>query len=434
MVAKIGRASNLYGALAYNHLKVEKENGQVLLTNKIIETPNGHYSVSQLVQSFEPYLIANRNTEKTTLHISLNPDPKDDVSDDEFKLMAQQYMQEMGYAQQPFVVFKHTDIERTHIHIVSVCVDEEGKKISDKFEKRRSMKVCRELERKHGLIPATEKEHQQNNKIFRQVNYQTGNIKSQIASVIRHLPKYYQFQTLGQYNALLSLFNITAEKVEGELHGKPQQGLLYFALNDKGEKASNPFKASLFGKNAGLSMLELHFEKCKKTLKSSGAKETLKAAITIALQSVDNEKDFKKQLIQQGINVVVRRNDTGRIYGITFIDHNSKTIWNGSHLGTALTANTFNDYWNNSIKPETKDLNATKSRKHQQNTLEDVSIENPHKLFDFLNKDANVFSTNDTCLLEDMGGLLTLMQGEDFEELDFENQMKKKRKRKSNRK
>src|SRR5690606_32724581 len=160
-----------------------------------------------------PYLIANRNTEKTTLHVSLNPDPKDNVSDDTFKLMAQESMHEMGYAQQPFVVFKHTDIDRTHLHNVSVSVDEEGKKISDKFHKRLSMKVCRELERKHGLIPATEKEHQRNDKIFPPVNYQTGNIKNQIASVVRHLPKYYQFQTLGQYNALLSLFNIAAEKV-----------------------------------------------------------------------------------------------------------------------------------------------------------------------------------------------------------------------------
>lgn len=100
MVTKIGRGSNLYDPLAYNQLKVDKENGQVLLTNKIMETPNGHYSVPQLVRSFEPYLIANSNTEKTTLHISLNPDPKDNVSDDKFKLMVQQYMQEMGYAQQ----------------------------------------------------------------------------------------------------------------------------------------------------------------------------------------------------------------------------------------------------------------------------------------------------------------------------------------------
>jgi hypothetical protein len=53
MIAKIGRGSNLYGALAYNQLKVEKENGQILFTNRIIETPHGHYSVAQLAQSFE---------------------------------------------------------------------------------------------------------------------------------------------------------------------------------------------------------------------------------------------------------------------------------------------------------------------------------------------------------------------------------------------
>ena len=97
MIAKIGRGSNLYGALAYNQLKVEKENGQILFTNRMIETPNGLYSVTQLARSFEPYLIANRNTEKSTLHISLNPDPKDNVSDEKFKLMAQEYMQELGY-------------------------------------------------------------------------------------------------------------------------------------------------------------------------------------------------------------------------------------------------------------------------------------------------------------------------------------------------
>lgn len=424
MVAKIGRGSNLYGALAYNQLKVEKEKGQVLLTNKIIETSNGHHSVSQLVRSFEPYLIANRNTEKTTLHISLNPDPNDNVSDDEFKLMAQQYMQEMGYAQQPFVVFKHTDIERTHIHIVSVCVDEEGKKISDRFEKRRSMKVCRELERKYGLIPATEKEHKQNDKIFRPVNYQVGDIKSQIASVVRHLPNYYQFQTLGQYNALLSLFNITTEKVEGELNGKRQQGLLYFTLNDKGEKASNPFKASLFGKNAGLTALDLHFEKCKETLKSNGAKATLKGTITIALQSVDNEKDFKKQLTQQGINVVVHRNDSGRIYGITFIDHNSKTVWNGSRLDKELSANTFNDYWNNTIKPEIKAPTVPPMKRSISNDA-DLPAEEPHHLFDFLNSNEK----QEDGLIEALGGLLPEVQGEDYEELDFANRRKKKRRR-----
>ena len=426
MIAKIGRSANLYGALAYNQLKVKNENGQILFANKMIETANGHYSVAQLAQSFAPYLIANRNTEKHTLHISLNPDPNDKVSDDKFREMAEQYMREMGYGEQPFVVFKHTDIDRSHIHIVSVCVDEQGKKISDKFEKMRSMNVCRELERQHGLIPATDKERNQTDKVFRPVDYRAGDVKSQIASVVRHLPNYYQYQTLGEYNALLSLFNITAEKIEGELQGKMKQGLLYIPLNEKGERAGHPFKASLFGKSAGLPALELHFAKCKTALKDSPTKQTLKSAATIALKTTSDEQAFKKQLAEQGINVVVRRNDTGRIYGITFIDHNSKAVWNGSRLATELSANTFNDYWNNNIKPDIKEPAVLQPKLSTSNDA-DLPAEEPHHLFDFLTTDKH-----EDGLIEALGGLLPEAQGEDYEEQDFANKMKKKRKRRKN--
>ena len=425
MIAKIGRSENLYGALAYNNLKVENENGSILFTNKMIETPTGAYTVAQLAQSFAPYLIANRNTEKHTLHISLNPDPKDKVSDDKFREMAEQYMREMGYGEQPFVVFKHTDIDRSHIHIVSVCVDENGKKISDKFEKMRSMNVCRELEREHGLIPATDKEHKQNDKVFRPVDYKAGSVKSQIASVVRHLPNYYQYQTLGEYNALLSLFNVTAEKVEGELKGQLQKGLLYIPLNEKGERAGHPFKASLFGKSAGLPDLELHFEKSKTTLKNNPIQKTLQSAVDIALQSKCDELSFKKQLGEQGINVVVRRNDTGRIYGITFIDHNSKSVWNGSRLGKEFSANTFNDYWNNNIKPDIKEPVELQSKMSRPNDA-GLPAEEPHHLFDFLNTNEK----HEDGLIEALGGLLPEAQGEDYEEQDFANKMNKKRKRK----
>lgn len=424
MIAKIGRSGNLYGALAYNQLKVEHENGQILFTNRIIETANGHYSVAQLAQSFAPYLIANRNTEKHTLHISLNPDSNDKVSDEKYREIAEEYMREMGYGEQPFVVFKHTDIDRSHIHIVSVCVDEQGKKISDKFEKMRSMHVCRELERKHGLILATDKEQKQNDKIFRPVDYKTGDVKSQIASVVRHLPNYYQYQTLSEYNALLSLFNITTEKVQGELHGKMQQGLLYIPLKRTGARAGHPFKASLFGKNAGLPALELHFAKCKTDLKDSPTKRTLQSVVTVALKSTTDELGFKKQLAEQGINVVVRRNDTGRIYGMTFIDHNSKAVWNGSRLSKELSANNFNDYWNNNIKPEIKERAELQPKLSTSNNA-DLPQEEPHHLFDFL----NTSDKREDGLIEALGGLLPEAQGEDYEEQDFANKMKKKRKR-----
>ena len=427
MIAKIGRGSNLYGALVYNQLKVENENGQVLYTNKIIQTPDGSFATSQLLRSFEPYLLANRKTEKPILHISLNPDPKDKVSDEQYEKLAQKYMQKMGYAEQPFVVFKHTDLDRTHIHIVSVCVDENGRKISDKFEKRHSMNVCRELEKQFCLISAIEKKQNPQNQIFKPVDYKAGDIKSQMASVIRHLPKNYKFEGFGAYNALLSLFNITAEEVKGEFDGIPKQGLVYFALNEKGEKASNPFKASLFGKQAGYVQLQQHYAQSKELLKNEPSEALLKTTIEMCLQTASNEKEFKKRLLERGINTVVRRNTEGRVYGITFIDHSSKSVWNGSQLGKNLSANVFNDWWNNDTKIE-QPVQGNGVSKNNATINEDVK--QSHKLFDFLVKENMSYSHEENNLIEVFGGLLSNGKAEDYDEELFANQTKKKARRK----
>ncbi len=82
-------------------------------------------------------------------------------------------------------------------------------------------------------------------------------------------------------------------------------------------------------------------------MKTEPAKEILKNSIEVAMHTTNNETDFKKQLVDQGVNTIVRRNDQGRIYGMTFIDHESRTVWNGSQLSKNLSANVFNDLWKN---------------------------------------------------------------------------------------
>lgn len=431
MIAKIGRGANMMGVLSYNQLKVDKENGEILATHRMRETVNGNYTVAQLYSSFEPYLMANKRTEKAVLHISLNPDPRDKVDDENFKQIATEYMKLMGYGDQPYVVFKHTDIERTHIHIVSTCVDRNGKKISDSYEKLRSMDVCRTLELQYQLLAATEKERNTKEAIFKPVDYKEANIKSQIASIVRYLPKYYQYQSLGAYNALLSLFNITAEEVKGELNGQPKQGLIYFALNENGEKATNPFKASLFGKQAGLETLQKHFEESKEKMKVTATKELLKKTIEIVIHITSNETDFKKQLLEQGINTVVRRNDEGRIYGMTFIDHESRSVWNGSQLGKNLSANVFNDWWKGEViekRQKSIQNNLSQSSSEEKNNPA-KETEKPHELFDFQNQKQTAFDNDNLGLIEAFGGMLPEAQTEDYEEQTFANQMKKKKKR-----
>lgn len=274
------------------------------------------------------------------------------------------------------------------------------------------MAICRDLEKKYSLYPATDKNQELKSKIFKPVDHKKGDIKSQIASIVRYLPKQYHYQSLGAYNALLSLYNITAEEVKVERHGAPVNGLVYVALNESGNKASNPFKASLFGKESGIIQLQKHFEQSKEKMKANPA---VKNTIELAMHTTSNETEFTKQLIDQGINTVVRRNNEGRIYGMTFIDHESRAVWNGSQLGKNLSANVFNDWWQNENKPEFKMQDIAVSK---VNTSSDLPANN---LFEF----SPVHLPN-----LDIGSLSILpeAQGKDYVEEQFENQMRKKKK------
>jgi hypothetical protein len=360
MIAKISSTGNVYGALSYNQIKVDDDHAQVIFANKMIEPEDGNFDIHTCLQSFEPYLLANKRTEKPVLHISLNPDPKDNLSDEQLSEIAQIHMQKMGYGEQPFIVYKHEDIERKHIHIVSLRVDENGKKIDHNFERRRSMDICRELEHKYGLVPADQKQRQEGLPL-KPVQVEKGDVKHQIANVIRQAAKDYHFLSLKEYKALLTLYNIGVEEVKGEIKGKEYKGLVYSALDDKGKKVGTPFKSSLFEKSVGIDALEKRMEKSAEIIKNRGLKERSKKIISTALRSTNNRADFEGALKKQGISVLFRENEQGRIYGATFIDHEQKCVFNGSRLGKEFSANVFNDVFNgtdnrpdNTFKPNEK--------------------------------------------------------------------------------
>jgi hypothetical protein len=341
--------------LSYNQIKVDEDHAKVIFTHKMLESLDGKFDIAMCLQSFEPYLLANKRTEKPVLHVSLNPDPKDKLSDEQLSEIAQIYMQKMGYGDQPFIVYKHEDIERRHIHIVSLRVDENGHKIDHNFERRRSMDICRELEQKYGLVAADQKQRQDGLPL-KPVRYEDGDVKHQIANVIRAVACDYHFLSLKEYKALLTLYNTGVEEVRGEIKGKEYKGLVYSALNGKGEKVGNPFKSSLFGKSVGIEALEKRIEKSAEIIKNKGLKERGKQVITATMYTCNNRQNFEKALEKQGISALFRTNDEGRIYGVTFIDHEQKAVFNGSRLGKEFSANVFNDLFNGSgQKPEQSD-------------------------------------------------------------------------------
>ncbi|MNK22306.1 Relaxase/Mobilization nuclease domain protein [compost metagenome] len=413
MIAKIGHGTSIAGALKYNMDKVARENGTILRLHKMAETPTGKYSLGELRSAFEPYLAANRRTENPAVHISLNPDPKDRVSDGLYIRLAGAYMQEMGYGGQPYAVFKHTDTERTHIHIVSTCVARDGSKISDSYERRRSMKACRKLEGLYGLSPTLERSTNETLPRLEPVHYSKGNVKAQIAAVVRHMPRHYRFQGIGTYNALLSLFNVRAEIVSSESYGRPRQGLTYFALED-GIRTGIPFKASLFGREAGLAYLQEHFARSKETMGDPSIRKGLKELILPLMHANPQREAFCRAMANEGISTVVLDNDQGRTYGITFVDHNTRTIWNGSQLGKELSANAFNALWQNASEKNGEILEET----NPSTQVSDGGHLEYGEQLDVLTAAGLMFA-----------GLLPGTQPEDYEEIAFGKRMKRKKKK-----
>ena len=345
MIAKISATENLGGALGYNFKKVEKGEASILLTAELYQSKEGRYTMEEVFADMEALIPKNCRTKKTVFHCSLNPHPDEKLSDETLMQIAREYMEALGYGNQPYIVFKHNDIAREHIHIVSLLVDSRGQKINDRFEKRRSKQITDALEKRFGLIPSSkvvDKAVEETPKI----DTTQRNIKEQVASALRMVLKHYKFCSLGELNAILSQYHLAVEEVKTEFRGKKYDGLVYVPTDDKGDKASTPIHASDIGRGVGYTAILNRIQKSKQTVKPLIPTIRNKVLQTMRT-SPKTEEELRQRLEEQSLRVFIRKNESGRIYGITFIDDKEGVALNGSRLGKGYAANIFNGYFSN---------------------------------------------------------------------------------------
>ena len=345
MIAKISATENLGGALGYNFKKVEKGEANILLAAELYQSKEGRYTMEDVLADMEALIPKNCRTKKTVFHCSLNPHPDEKLSDETLTQIAKEYMETLGYGKQPYIVFKHNDIAREHIHIVSLRVDSEGKKINDKFEKRRSKQITDTLERKYNLIPSSKVSNKEEVETPK-VDISKENMKEQVASALRMVLKHYRFCSLGELNAILSAYNLAVEEVKTEFRGKKYNGLVYVPTDDKGGKISTPINASDIGRGVGYTAVQNRMQKSKQNVKPLIPSVRNKVLQTMRT-SPKTEEELRQRLEEQGLRAVIRKNESGRIYGITFIDDKAGIALNGSRLGKGYTANIFNSYFSN---------------------------------------------------------------------------------------
>lgn len=430
MVAKISIGSSLYGAMAYNSEKINRKEGRLLGANKIILPADGQIDIGRIAENFNAFMPKTGKTKKPVLHISLNPHPDDKLTDQDFEILAREYLEKLGFDKQPFIIYKHEDIDRHHIHIVTVNVNEHGKRLNQDFLFRRSKKITTEMEEKYNLHKA-QREKITPDMPIKKVD-PNGDIKRQIANAVKMVGMRYKFQTIGEYNAVLSLYNIRCEQTDGRVNGREYHGLVYFATDDDGKTIANPFKASRLGKFASRTAIDSHFEKAKDKIDVA----TTKRKVADVLAGATDKEDLTAKLKAQNMDVVFRYTDEGRIYGVTFIDHNTMTVLNGSRLGKQFSANALNERFNNPqptndmpvpdtpvIMPKLNTDTHSDTQLHSGNTQ--APSDGQHQSVD--SPSATDYGDSDFTL----PGLDLLQQGQSFnpDEEEFRRRMQRKRKK-----
>lgn len=339
MVAKITMPRSIHSALNYNEHKVQKGKAECLHVANTLSTAND-MNFYQKLAVFENLNVLNERASTKTLHVSLNFDPSEKHNPEKLQQIATAYMDKIGFGEQPYLVYQHNDAGHPHIHIVSTTVQADGRRINTHNIGRNQSETARiEIELEFGLVKANAKTIIERpvvkSLVAAQVEYGKAETKQSITNVLSGVIEPYNYTSLPELNAVLKQYHVLADPgVEG---GRifTNKGLIYRILDSDGNKTGVPIKASAIFFKPTLAFLEAKFEtnrQCREPLKKD-LKNSIDAALTVS----KSLQDFQFKMAAHNVMIVLRRNEQQRLYGITFVDHKNKAVFNGSELAKSYS-------------------------------------------------------------------------------------------------
>ncbi|MCF2496752.1 relaxase/mobilization nuclease domain-containing protein [Dyadobacter chenhuakuii] len=340
MVAVIHTSSSLRAVLTYNERKVEEGQAVCLAAEKYMKEASD-LTFDQKLYTLQRQASLNLRAKVNSVHVSLNFDPSERHDVDTLRSIAASYIEKIGFKEQPCLVYQHMDAGHPHIHLVTTNIRADGSRIPlHNLGKNQSEKARKEIEIEFNLVKADGRK-QQNPELkpaMVSANYGKVETKRAIANVLSGVIGQYKFTSIPELNAVLKQYNVMADRGSEQSRTYQKGGLHYHLLNPKGEPVGVPIKASDFHQKPTLKSLQSRFE-INEQLRQPD-KTRVKNAIDFALYGDANVSlaRLSKTLERDGIDTVLRKNESGLIYGITYVDHRTKSVFNGSSLGKNYSA------------------------------------------------------------------------------------------------
>lgn len=344
MIIKILKGNTIEGPLFYNFRKEGREVAELIGSDNVPFEPN----MANARVFFNERAELNRRCTNPIFTVSLNPAPEDldRITDYDFMKMSKEYMERMGYGEQPYLVFRHNDIERTHVHIVSVRVKKDGGVVSDNYEQRRSSTIRREMELKYNLTKAEDRRkdrqkeaeatRQTADKIKEATSLATAKDKRQFIRKAVRIASTYHCTDFKELNRVLSLYNVEAETVNA---GTERRGVVFYATNGSGERVTSAIKGSSLGKDFSIKAIENSFSANSQSDERKNRREQTRQAIDKWITRATSKEELTELLKTDGIETLWQTNvKTGSATGVTFIDTVSRVVAKGSEIGKAYSA------------------------------------------------------------------------------------------------
>ncbi|RAJ31726.1 relaxase/mobilization nuclease domain-containing protein [Pedobacter cryoconitis] len=343
MVARIKIGTNIRGILHYNENKVAEGEAKLILSSGFAGEIEQMTFMNKL-KRFE-HLNELKPTVKTNaLHISLNFHSSEQISSSKMQEIAIAYMEKIGFGDQPFLVYRHNDAGHQHLHIATTSIQRDGAAISlHNIGGNLSEPARKSIEKEFDLVVAESRKFKQEIVIkpanLEKAKYGRLSTKRQISNVLAAVVGEYKYTSIAELNAVLNQFNVTADRGKEDTEMFAKKGLIYSLIDKNGNKVGVPIKASSFYSKPTFRILEKKFDKNKE--KRIPFRQDLIKQINKVFSNYERftVETLKSELKKGHIDLVLRKNDQGRIYGATYIDHKNKAVFNGSDLGKLYSAN-----------------------------------------------------------------------------------------------
>lgn len=229
------------------------------------------------------------------------------------------------------------------LHPNSNNIQRDGKRIDlHLLGIRKSEPARKDIEETFGLVKAEGRKTTEQFSLQpianRKVEYGKAGSKKAINGVLNKVLFEYKYSSLPELNAVLNQYNVRADRGTEESRVFKNKGLLYKILDKNSKPVGVPIKASDFYSKPTLKFLEEKFK--ENEVKKQSSKSHLKNAVREALfdKKIITAEKLAESLANKGIYAVLRKSREGQQYGITYVDHVTKSVFNGSSMGKEFTA------------------------------------------------------------------------------------------------